>query len=330
MDIITISQLTPAESVSKNDLVEVTQYDSTNDTYHSRSAEVSTLCEGMVQEAVQRTATIYGIPSKWGTTGFTDGLQPIPSPLPENFSLEVLSKIVSNLSGGDMDLYGDKTFNTAPKTTDKSLENVSHISDTTIPNIRCVRNMIEAYQANIAPSSAVDFNPGNDKGYTVYDETNELIWHIDDNSHDSSKFIVDPIGPQTAGCITCDHDGWLTIYGWVTDNGNVMPQEAWVGLFGKVKIQNDRKPPIEGTSEYTYEENFVLLQMQPWVVGKHSSTMQYVGFGIPVAKGLQLKIKTGFPVSGHASGLQHSNSLLFEEMGMMPNTFVGYILHHST
>ena len=122
-----------------------------------------------------------------------------------------------------MDLYGDKTFNTAPKTTDKSLENVSHISDTTIPNIRCVRNMIEAYQANIAPSSAVDFNPGNDKGYTVYDETNELIWHIDDNSHDSSKFIVDPIGPQTAGCISCNHDGWLTIYGWVTDNGNVMP-----------------------------------------------------------------------------------------------------------
>ena len=35
--------------------------------------------------------------------------------------------------------------------------------------------------------------------------------------------------------ITCNRSGLLTIYGWLTDDGNVQPQEAWVGLYGKVR-----------------------------------------------------------------------------------------------
>ena len=68
------------------------------------------------------------------------------------------------------------------------------------------------------------------------------------------------------------------------------------------------------------------LQIQPWIVGKYSSTAQYVSFNIPVKAGLQLKIMTGFNVNGNNTGLSERPTLMFAEEGNMPNAFVGYIL----
>ena len=69
-----------------------------------------------------------------------------------------------------------------------------------------------------------------------------------------------------------------------------------------------------------------LIQMQPWIIGSRSQTMQYVGFSIPVKKGLKLKVMTGFNVNGENSGFGNANSLMTSGVGSMVNTFVGYIV----
>jgi hypothetical protein len=74
------------------------------------------------------------------------------------------------------------------------------------------------------------------------------------------------------------------------------------------------------------EPKWVALQIQPWIVGKYSSTAQYVGFNLPVKAGLRLKVVTGFKVNGNNTALHDKPTLMFAEEGNMPNTFVGYIL----
>jgi hypothetical protein len=54
--------------------------------------------------------------------------------------------------------------------------------------------------------------------------------------------------------------------------------------------------------------------------------MQYVGFTLPVRKGLKLKVMTGFNVNGENSGFGNANSLMTSGVGSMVNTFVGYIV----
>lgn len=103
------------------------------------------------------------------------------------------------------------------------------------------------------------------------------------------------------------------MYGWLADNGNVNPEECWVGVFAEIENADGTKRPT-------------LLQMQPWIIGKNSQTMQYVGFSLPVRKGLALKVMTGFNVNGENSGFGNANSLMTSGVGSMVNTFVGYII----
>lgn len=105
------------------------------------------------------------------------------------------------------------------------------------------------------------------------------------------------------------------VYGWLADNGNVNPEECWVGLFQE--IENG-----DGTVRPT------LIQMQPWIIGQNSQIAQYVGFNVPVRKGTKLKIMTGFNVNGQNSGFGQSNSLMISRSGSLVNTFVGYIVNN--
>lgn len=99
-----------------------------------------------------------------------------------------------------------------------------------------------------------------------------MVLKIPEGGNDSEAYVGTS---ETEGkTITCDHSGLLTIYGWLTDDGNVQPQEAWVGLYGKVRTTGSSG--VQSTSEW------VLLQLQPWAVTTKSNTMGYVGFSIPV------------------------------------------------
>lgn len=59
-------------------------------------------------------------------------------------------------------------------------------------------------------------------------------------------------------------------------------------------------------------------------MSERSKVIQYVGFNIPVQKGLRLKIKTGFSVNSTATATNSGNSLVFQNV--QHNTFVGYIV----
>lgn len=81
-----------------------------------------------------------------------------------------------------------------------------------------------------------------------------MFWHIDDQGNDSSRWI-DPETGIEAGPVYVNSTGWLTIIGWLADNGKLLNQEAWVGLFGKIKV----KDKDEG-SEATTSTQWIPLQ----------------------------------------------------------------------
>lgn len=225
--------------------------------------------------------------------------------------ISLLRTDIDTLSAGTASIGGVKTFMDVPRI-DAEID-VSR--PTNVVNVRCVSQMIADHAGFLQPGSFLDVDPmnGSDVPYTYYDEgpgQKQLYWHIDHNQNDSSTW-VDEYG-AVAGPVVCPHTGNLVCYGWLADNGGVQPQAAWVGMFGMVTCAGQPK--------------WVALQIQPWIVGKYSSTAQYVGFNLPVKAGLRLKIVTGFKVNGNNTALHDKPTLMFAEEGNMPNTFVGYIL----
>ena len=68
------------------------------------------------------------------------------------------------------------------------------------------------------------------------------------------------------------------------------------------------------------------MQLQPWNVSDRSKVFQYVSFNIPVKKGLELKIKTGFKMNFTATATNQSNSLALDQVRSNGGTFIGYII----
>lgn len=188
-----------------------------------------------------------------------------------------------------------------------------------IPNRRDVITMITDNSQFISPNVYVEIDPMNSAGSTQYsNDPRQYHWHLDSGTTDSSQAqdIVSNLGPHR-GVVISD-SGFLTIYGWLASNASVQAQEAWVGLFAWIK-----------TGTYPDAGNWVLIQVQPWIVGQYAQAAQYVGFNAFVKRGLELKIMTGFPVNGNSSGLHVGNTLMFNTTGNMPNSFVGYVIVNS-
>ena len=98
--------------------------------------------------------------------------------------------------------------------------------------------------------------------------------------------------PYLSETITINQTGNLVIYGWMADTGNVAAAQAWISLDGF--IQN----------------NWEILQLKPWSTSNISNKLQYVNFNVPVANGLNIRIRTGFPVNTTISGAQNINRSL--------------------
>lgn len=183
-----------------------------------------------------------------------------------------------------------------------------------------IKSLVGDYSDFITPGSFITVDFSNDGGSTSisnnkFDQI--YYWKIDNGLFDSSESINmygKKLGPVE---INPEDQGYMTIYGWLASSANVAPQNAWVGLYGYLPFAN------------TNSSRWVLLQLQPWIIGQSAQVMQYVGFNIPVKPGLKLKIMTGFPVNGTNSGFQSTgHSLLLEEQGNVVNSFVGYVLRN--
>lgn len=98
-----------------------------------------------------------------------------------------------------------------------------------------------------------------------------MIWRIPDGYSDSTDYINES-GIKNPTGVECDKTGQLVVYGWLADGGGVLPQEAWVALYGKIANKNSTGSDTVWT----------ILQLQPWIVSERSKVIQYVGFNIPV------------------------------------------------
>lgn len=305
MTIRTLSQLPPildTQTISQNAFIEVSS-PKPNGMYKSEKCsykKLETQLSGAISNGI---ADEYGL--KYGTT---------------KYNVRSINNRVTKLESGDMTIAGRKTFSSIPVITETNVEAFTGTGDITteqlVPNIGKVFDIVDTRAGFISEQHCVDANPIKTQQSTL-ESPKFLYWHFDDQGRDSSEWI-DPETQLPAGATIVNNSGWLTITGWLADNGNVLMQDAWVGLFGYINARNDDDPTI-------IERKWIPLQYQPWPISSKSKQRQYVTFGLPVRRGLQLKIKTGFNVDGRSSGFQSSNSIQLPLNE--PNTFVGYVVY---
>lgn len=112
--------------------------------------------------------------------------------------------------------------------------------------------------------------------------------------------------------LEANQTGNLVVYGWMADDGSDFhPSKCWVGL--KAKLKNE----------------WILLSVQPWILGTYRSQLQYVSFNVPVStgdSGMQIRIDCGFDVGDSSSGSQNTDSSLADSVA---NKFIAYILKRS-
>ena len=305
MTIRTVSQLPPQTSNLPNGtLFEVSVPGGQK--YISKKLSVDTLLE-------QFNGTISsGIANEFG---LINGTKPL--------NVRGISADVHTLSVEDCELSGIKAYYDIPviKTNLTRYNSASqgvqaYDPDDFIPNVMRVKDLIDDRACFIGDDYLIDGDPGGDESprFTTKSE-NFMYFRIDDNGVDSSKWI-DPETRAEAGYVECQYSGFLTMFGWLADNGNVLAQDAWVGLYGQIYVT---------TKNGDRAQKWIPLSIQPWVIGASSSTRQYVGFNIPVKEGLRLKVKTGFRVNGSTAGMQDSSTKSFNLNE--PNCFVGWISH---
>lgn len=296
----TISQLQKIQDIDNDTLFGVSQPiaidDNGNTAYMSNSVSYETIRQS-IEDAVKKSIVdTYHLSYDAGT--------PI--------NIAELQRAVHKLSAEDCNIYGEKTFMQVPKVAD-SIDYTGDltVADNMLPTVQYVKKLLHNTGDYITDDLIVVGAPGNNARYTVFDR-NFMHWKIGENQKDSSEYVDTtgyPVGPKV-----CTHTGNLVIYGWLADNGDVEPQDAWVGLYGCLHTNADKEN----------ERDWVLLQLQPWPLTAKSSVFQYVGFNVKVAKGLMLKIKTGFRVKGKNSGFQGGSTLTY--WTNQPNSFVGYFI----
>ena len=196
-----------------------------------------------------------------------------------------LREDVDSIQDGTVELSTAK-FKTNPQVTNE----IPLSSNNYIPTVRQIIN-------TIIPNSSI-LNIGQNSNY--------------ENAKTPTGFFNDPemnfsidSGNKESNVVTTTKTGNAVIYGWLADNGSTISTNAWVGLFGEIRGK------------------WILLQLQPWIIGSKSSILQYIGFNVAVKHGLKLKIITGFPVNG-------SNSTSYGDIGWginVVNNFAGYIIH---
>lgn len=197
-----------------------------------------------------------------------------------------LKNEISEIKNNNLEIDGIKTF--------KKIPNINAAYNDIQPS-----NVATVGYVDVAIQEKIPYSIGSMSNYDAAKTETSII-----NESNLMKWIIDA-GAKTSNEIVCQKTGNLVIYGWLADNGNTISQNAWVGLFGQINNE------------------WILLQLQPWIIGQKSSVMQYVGFNIPVKTGLRLKIQTGFAVNG-------SNSVQMNTFGwglQTVNNFAGYILY---
>lgn len=260
------------------------------------------------------------------------------APNGSNISLSSQVARIDNLYNGDLTYNGIKEFKKYPYISASFPTDMTPYGteDNIIPNVFKVKNIMRQQNPGLVSTTSsyitdgcpfrdpVTNNPIVNNTRISFENSvgvsnkSFYLWNISTNKRDSSQTVWDETSITRDDYEEMRDSGYLVVWGWVADKGTVNAEDCWVGIFTTMKYEGSKQD----------EMIEVPLQIQPWIKGTHSSSLQYVGFNIPVKKGLRLKIKTGFPVGGASGGdFQKGNTLTFVDR-YIPNTFFGYVIHN--
>ena len=338
MTVRTITQL-PEVSLgelknSDNSLMEVSYSDSHG--YSSRKAKIGNFKEYIVSNLSTELVNDYDLKDSKGDNISLSGLYDYSHKIVDQDGYFVGPKeIRSGCAWTQVDIRSE--IKNHPS---KYADNIDYI----LPNIGYVRQMINDEQKiYISTDDTKILNNNNNPfindqpSYTAYensgigDPTGQkhlYFWKIDHNQKDSSTMYYDEMSWARPEYVSIADTGNLVVWGWLADQGEVDPEFAWVGLYGQLRYSQDSDTSKDTPSSTNTQIPWFPIQIKPWIRGENASTMQYVGFNVPVKKGLRLKIKTGFPVNGNVGGAKNSpGSLVFGDMDSCPpNSFFGYVI----
>jgi hypothetical protein len=178
--------------------------------YGSMKVPFSGIVSAIVSQSIIETMRRFQISS--GTKIMEDVVEPL-----------------SALLSGDSSVLGQKTFEYRP-----IVENTeASAAENALATFGDVGEIIASTSFCFQSTGRASASPDNSNGYTK-DDGNLLMWNIDSGQRDSSRFINPETG-EAAGYLSCPETGILVMYGWLADNGNVNPEECWVGVFSEIE-----------------------------------------------------------------------------------------------
>jgi hypothetical protein len=123
----------------------------------------------------------------------------------------IIPKIKSDISSilsGNAEIEGTLVFYNVPKYMNEDGEDESFITETS------AATLIQNTGTFISPNLCIDWDPDNCSNSGKTKEPNEgddaLTAHIESGRKQTDPFI-------------CNHTGYLTLYGWLADDGKVLP-----------------------------------------------------------------------------------------------------------
>ena len=197
-------------------------------------------------------------------------------------------------------------------------DNFKETSATVVPNARAVYEFTkESLPILIAPKSGFDTLYISEAGHTAEYHDPENAIKKETVPHDAYIFTINNSSTQSNEW-EAPASGWFTCFGWLSEfaTGSVANYQRWVALEGNL---NGNMPVDPATGERP--PNWCILQLQPFIPNTYIS---YVGFGVPVKKGLMLRIKTGFAVGASSGNYAMSNLNTRSSLANhIANAFVG-------
>jgi hypothetical protein len=221
MQIRTISQLETISNIKDNTLFYVAQPEPKTERYSSRNLAFKDLQTRINEDLSAKIESDYGL-----------------SKDSKRLSLVETNDRIDSIQNQDVQFNGTKTFKKIPVCDAKYDDSTVDPDGYSIPNVNYVKQMIVDSGSYISQESYIMGDPNNESTYTT-DSEYFLHFRIDDGGRDSSEFMTTT--GEAAGYENCPYTGQLVVYGWLADQGGVMAQDAWVGLYGYMNVINDNK-----------------------------------------------------------------------------------------
>ena len=207
----TISTLEMSRTTERGDLYWISRGLGDNK-YKSYSVDLTSIV------AAAENKTILSIKTEFGLDGM---------------NVSAINARVDKLYDSSVSIRGVKTFQQAPLLSNyNGAEDISTLPD----NMFTVKGNVEKIVADgysfIGGDSSITPFPENDTPLTREDG-DLMVWRIPEGKGDSTEYS-DEYGFQNREGVECAKTGQLVVYGWLADGGGVLPQEAWVAIYGKI------------------------------------------------------------------------------------------------